>query len=311
MKLNRKLFSFLLTAQNQEPHGNPEMVNDTQVMHDLTVASEAAVEDSDTSSNLSEKRAPGQDSRLSGLRVRARGQKKRKVSVADSDLLSVEPQDQTRGGRQQHCEEQTTTSLELSAGLPSVHAETGVDIVDLCAQTSEDNPCSDSERRLSTHTPAADRPTNTEPAEGEPEQGGKSSVTPEQQRNQAHEQRPSHEKQDEQQGGQAAVPQGNIQSSSDSQDEEGGAHVELAPWQTDFNFEDVFKPVDTRGQRSVRRSLRNQRNAENGSSGGLVWLPHTSPDSSKETRRRTRGRRLSATLSMQPSLPEETQEASS
>uniref|UniRef100_A0A3Q0RPQ4 PP1-binding domain-containing protein n=1 Tax=Amphilophus citrinellus TaxID=61819 RepID=A0A3Q0RPQ4_AMPCI len=211
---------------------------------------ETAVEDSVTSPNVSEKSAAEQDSRLSALRVRGRGLKKRKVSVADSDLLSEEPQDQTRGGREQHCEEQTTTSLELSTGIPSIHEEREVDT-------------------------------------------------------------PSHEKQEERQGGQAAGPQKSIQSSSDSQEEEGVAHVDLAPWQADFNFEDVFKPVGTRGQRSVRRSLRNQRNAENGSSGGLVWLPHTSPDYSKETRRRTRGRRLNAALPIQPLLPEETQDASS
>ncbi|XP_076007214.1 cell division cycle-associated protein 2 [Genypterus blacodes] len=69
----------------------------------------------------------------------------------------------------------------------------------------------------------------------------------------------------------------------------------LAPWQADFNFEDVFKPVATRGQRSgqrsVRRSLRNQNGAEQSDgTSGLAWLPWTSPESSKGSRRRTRGR---------------------
>lgn len=295
-------------GQNQETHLSPKIANDTQMTHDLalTNASETAVEDSVTSPNVSEKSAAEQDSRLSGLRVRGRGLKKRKVSVADSDLLSVEPQDQTRGGREQHCEEQTTTSLGLSTGIPSIHEEREVDTVELCAQTSADNPCSDLEHHVSTHAPTSDCPTNT--AQGEAEQARRSSVTQEQQQNYPKKQQPSHEKQEERQG---ASPQENIQSSSDSQEEEGVAHVDLAPWQADFNFEDVFKPVGTRGQRSVRRSLRNQRNAEEGSSGGLVWLPHTSPDSSKETRRRTRGRRLSAALPIPPSLPEETQDASS
>ncbi|CAL9708686.1 unnamed protein product [Knipowitschia caucasica] len=74
------------------------------------------------------------------------------------------------------------------------------------------------------------------------------------------------------------------------------AAASLPPWHEEFNFEDVFKPVPTRGQRSVRRSLRNQSNLDPSSSGGLAWLPHVSPESIKESRRRTRGRRLSATL---------------
>uniref|UniRef100_A0A3B5A5F0 PP1-binding domain-containing protein n=1 Tax=Stegastes partitus TaxID=144197 RepID=A0A3B5A5F0_9TELE len=104
---------------------------------------------------------------------------------------------------------------------------------------------------------------------------------------------------------QAASQQGNTQSSSASQEDGAVSDVALAPWQADFNFEDVFKPVATRGQRSVRRSLRNQSKAEHSSSAGLAWLPRTSPDSNKEARRKTRGRRLSAALPVQPSLPEE------
>ncbi|KAG7262526.1 hypothetical protein CRUP_016816 [Coryphaenoides rupestris] len=61
---------------------------------------------------------------------------------------------------------------------------------------------------------------------------------------------------------------------------------DLAPWQTDFTLEDVFKPVATRGQRSVRRSLRNRGNG--GEDSGLAWLPHTSPESLRATRRRSR-----------------------
>ncbi|XP_055017986.1 cell division cycle-associated protein 2 isoform X2 [Boleophthalmus pectinirostris] len=81
-------------------------------------------------------------------------------------------------------------------------------------------------------------------------------------------------------------------------EEEAGAAsaLSLPPWQDDFNFEDVFKPVPTRGQRSVRRSLRNQSSADHISSGGLAWVPRISPESTKESRRRTRGRRHSAAL---------------
>lgn len=81
--------------------------------------------------------------------------------------------------------------------------------------------------------------------------------------------------------------------SSESPDRGRAASVDLAPWQSDFNLEDVFRPVATRGQRSVRRSLRNQ-SGRGQSSAGLAWLPRTSPDSIREVRRRTRSRRLSA-----------------
>lgn len=97
----------------------------------------------------------------------------------------------------------------------------------------------------------------------------------------------------------------NMRISSDSQvEEEEATRLDVPPWQADFNFEDVFKPVATRGQRSVRRSLRNQScNSE-----GLAWVPWTSPE---ESRRRSRGRRLSAAPPVQPPVPEETVESNS
>lgn len=90
--------------------------------------------------------------------------------------------------------------------------------------------------------------------------------------------------------------------SAEIQDEGAAAGADLAPWQADFNLEDVFKPVATRGQRSVRRSLRNQRSADS-SGAGLAWLPQTSPDSVSGVRRRPRGRRL---VAAPPTLLEET-----
>lgn len=87
------------------------------------------------------------------------------------------------------------------------------------------------------------------------------------------------------------------------QEEGAAAGADLAPWQADFNLEDVFKPVASRGQRSVRRSLRNQHSSSS-SSAGLAWLPQTSPDSIRgEQRRRRRGRRL---VAAPPPLSEET-----
>lgn len=84
-------------------------------------------------------------------------------------------------------------------------------------------------------------------------------------------------------------------SSSESPDKGRAASVDLAPWQSDFNLEDVFRPVATRGQRSVRRSLRNQSGRVRRGA-GLAWLPLTPPDSIREVRRSTRIRRLSAAL---------------
>ncbi|CAL8346478.1 unnamed protein product [Lota lota] len=84
------------------------------------------------------------------------------------------------------------------------------------------------------------------------------------------------------------------------------AQADLAPWQMDFVLEDVFKPVVTRGQLSVRRSLRNQRNNEEycGSGvSGLAWLPHTSPESIRETRRKTRRKTQGLSSTLVPQTP--------
>lgn len=118
--------------------------------------------------------------------------------------------------------------------------------------------------------------------------------------NQAEEHQTSREVEEKEQGDQ----QENLLSGSDGQEERPAASSDLAPWQADFNIEDVFKPVTARQQRSVRRSLRNQHNAEKSAGGGLTWLPRTSPDSSIGASRRTRGRRLSAAPPDQLSGPE-------
>lgn len=70
--------------------------------------------------------------------------------------------------------------------------------------------------------------------------------------------------------------------------------AELAPWQSHFNCEDVFRPLSGEGgggRRSVRRSLRNKDGSEGGSDLGLAWLPPSPTDPPAEARRRTRGRR--------------------
>ncbi|XP_077570810.1 uncharacterized protein LOC144195218 [Stigmatopora nigra] len=62
----------------------------------------------------------------------------------------------------------------------------------------------------------------------------------------------------------------------------------------DFNFEDVFKRVPSRGRRSVRRSLRNQINSSDDT--GLAWVPQISPEYKNGSGRKTRGRRSSSAM---------------
>ncbi|XP_023131636.2 cell division cycle-associated protein 2 isoform X3 [Amphiprion ocellaris] len=310
----QQTLSTSFTDPNQETCLNPEMATGIQVVADLPMTKilETASQDSFTSSNSDEESATGKGRRLSGLRVRRGGLKKRNVSVADGDLISEEPQDQTGAKTEQHCEERTTTSLQVSMGSPSKHTvpEQGdVDTEELCGLISADIPCIDSDEKSECYAPTSDCSTsaeesnNTEPAQRETIN---SSVRQEQQ-NHLKEHQTSHEGEEKGQGDQTASQQGTIQPSSVSPEEGAVDGIELAPWQAEFNFDDVFKPVPTRGQRSVRRSLRNRSKGKHGDSAGLAWLPRTSPDSNKEARRRTRGRRLSAALPAQPSLPEEAQ----
>ncbi|XP_042344687.1 cell division cycle-associated protein 2 isoform X3 [Plectropomus leopardus] len=317
---------------NDDTHLNSEIANDTQAVGDLTVTNdlENSSGASVTSPNLSKDGVTVTGRRQSGPRVRGGRLKKRKVSVTDDVQFSEVTLDQTGGQTEEHCEDQTTTNREESGETPlnrSVSQQKEVD-TGHDAQTSADACCTDSDGKSECHdnldAPTSDCPSPiqesnstfslpAEPAQKKGRRGRRSSAISselQEQGNQAEEHQTSHEVKEEAQGEQAASQQeNNIRSSSDSQ-EEGAA--ELAPWQADFNFEDVFKPVATRGQRSVRRSLRNQSNAElSSNSAGLAWLPRTSPDSSKEARRRTRGRRLSAAPPVQPPLPEETQDSSS
>lgn len=316
--------STFCTDPNHETVSNPETTG-TEVMSDLTVTNtlQRPSENSLTSPKSSKKSATGNIRRRSGPKVRGRGQKKRKVSVTDSKVLSEDTEDQNRGNMEEQSEEQTTTSLETSRETPLNHTvpeEGGADTADV------DTHCTDSNGKLECHgsppsdcTPSGEESSNTlslptELAQKKNKRGRRSSVNGtvvQEQGNQTEEHQMSHEVEEKEQGDQAASQQENLRSSSDSQEEGGVDNIDLAPWQADFNFEDVFKPVATRGQRSVRRSLRNQSTAERSSGAGLAWLPRTSPDAGREARRRTRGRRLSAALPVQPSLPEETQDDAS
>ncbi|XP_024908676.1 cell division cycle-associated protein 2-like [Cynoglossus semilaevis] len=82
-----------------------------------------------------------------------------------------------------------------------------------------------------------------------------------------------------------------------------------APSQVDFYFEDVFKHVASRRQRSVRRSLRNQSNVvSDNSDASLAWLPWTPSQYSRSFKRKSSRRVAGAGLTNQTSASEETQE---
>ncbi len=326
--------SFLPTAPARESHLNPEITTDTQEISNPAVTDDLVnlSEDPITSHSSSEENTTGKGRRLSGPRVRGRGLKKRKVSVPDNMVLIEETLGQMRGKMEEHCEDQTTANHEASGETSLTHttpAEGEVD-TELHAVTSANAHSSDSETKLECHVslnapasrcrPSDEESKNTvslpsEPAQRKAKRGRKSSVNssvPQEQENQVEEHQSSLAVTVTEQEVQAVSQQEDIRSCCDRQGDGGTADVDLAPWQDDFNFEDVFKPVATRGQRSVRRSLRNQSMAEHSSNNaGLAWLSWTSPDSRKESRRKTRGQRLSAALPLQPSLTEETQEKAS
>ncbi|KAM7416125.1 hypothetical protein PAMA_018275 [Pampus argenteus] len=331
------------TVPNQEPYLTQEMGesvdNDpmTEVSHDTEITSlttedvtaanalENPSEASVTFPNSSKESTRGKGRRVSGPRVR--GLKRRKVSVSDGDLLGKELQDQTREKMDNGCEDKPTTNLKASTAMSlklTIAEQEGSDTEEVHAQTFADTRCTDldgeSEYDASLDTRTSNCPTLCEesnslsvPAQRKAKwtqgtsRGRRSSMyssdLPEQ-GSHTKEHHLSHEAEEKGLGDEAEGLQENNRSSSDSQAEEEVPNLDLAPWQADFNFEDVFKPVTTRGQRSVRRSLRNKSNTE---STGLAWLPRSSPESSKEARRRNRSRRLCATVLVQPSVPEETQ----
>ncbi|XP_056275787.1 cell division cycle-associated protein 2 isoform X2 [Pseudoliparis swirei] len=292
------------TAPNHETPWNPEMANGALAPGELTVtnALENSPEDSVTSTNSFKKMAT--------KRVRGRGLKKRTVSVSHDTLLSEETLDPTGGETEEHGDGQTTPNLEASSETPLNRTlpEQGEPNTEHKAHISADTLCTDSDGNLECHGSPAAATSGCPPSGGEPD--NTLSQSAERTAMTVKESAVNVSELQEQGRGDhaAAIQWDDIGSSSETQEEVGGAGLHLASWQADFNFEDVFKPVASRNQvRSVRRSLRNQSNAEH-SGAGLAWLAWTSPESMKESRRKTRVRRLSAVLAIQLSLPEETQD---
>ncbi|KAM4579087.1 cell division cycle-associated protein 2 isoform 2-T2 [Fundulus diaphanus] len=253
--------------------------------------------------------SPGKQS--GQLRSRVRGRpKKGKVSAADCEELQEEV-------TEQRFEVQSSVSLDGSQGTPWMSSQQcEADPDEPSDHISVDLQCTDSSKYdagllapTSSFAPLGDKSNDTEPAVKKAKRGRKSLAFL--YAHHAEEPQPSYDVTADGGGGRAEREQENTQSSSEHDGEPGEPHLDLAPWQSDLNFEDVFKPVPNRQRRSVRRSLRNQANLELGSvDAGLAWVPHSSPDSFRETRRSSR-RRLSAALAVQPLHAEKTQESSS
>lgn len=172
------------------------------------------------------------------------------------------------------CEEQTTDTSEASREPPLAHAP-----VEAAPDGASEGGCDKLEGPVCPRSDPPACPPSAESREGERQGRVRRS-----RRSSARSLQPLERDPD---------PAGGLQ------EEGAAAGADLAPWQADFNLEDVFKPVASRGQRSVRRSLRNQSSSSSSSSAGLAWLPQTPPDSI----RRRRGRRL---VAAPPSLSEET-----
>ncbi|XP_062418165.1 cell division cycle-associated protein 2 [Pungitius pungitius] len=269
-----------IPSPNHETGSNLQMPDDPPATCDLpaTNALENLSHDAVTSPNSSKKETLRKGRRLSGPRVKRRGAKKRRVAVADEAAHWEESLDQAGRNTEELCEEH---GLDPSSGTPLTRSEPEGGAV-----------ASGDDAVTSAETLAADCPAS----------GGESDNTLSR----------SARRTPPEQETRAEAQQGDIRSSPGGQEGTGVADFPLAPWQADFNFDDVFKPVAARRQRSVRRSLRNRRGAsEQGGDGssfdgtvGLAWLAWTSPDSNKESRRKTRGRRPSAAPPVPQALPE-------
>ncbi|XP_062240880.1 cell division cycle-associated protein 2 isoform X2 [Platichthys flesus] len=304
------------THLNLDTAHSMEATDELTVTHDLSNPSEDSVKSPKPS-----KESCVRTRRLAGQRSRGRGTMKRKVSVADCNLLCEE----TGGLTEEHCEDPITTNPVASRETPLGHTAPyqREEDIEHEAKIPADIPSTNSEGKsgcpasLNALLPSDDElndlsvPAEFSKRKAEGRSSSVNSSVDQEQGDQVQEHQSSHEGEDNQRGDQAENLHENCRSSSDSQEEEQLVNPDLAPWQADFNFEDVFKSVATRGQRSVRRSLRNQINAAQSKGAGLAWMPKTSPDSNKESRRKTRGRRLSAVLPAQPSVSEETQDSSS
>lgn len=211
-----------------------------------------------------------------------------KARVSIDNPLHVEPQIQTKEKTSEIHEEEispiTAVSLEVQTEQVSVGAEV------LCTLTVADTPSTDTDTNsecllgVDGSTSAcllegeqSSAVTLTAASPGTTQQPQNVSSCPRRSVNLAEEQpQPKAETQQEKKS----------DSPSETPEEETQVDSGLASWQDNFNFEDVFKRVPSRRQRSVRRSLRNQSTTNDDT--GLAWIPRISPEILKRTSRKTR-----------------------
>ncbi|XP_049618847.1 cell division cycle-associated protein 2 isoform X3 [Syngnathus scovelli] len=236
------------------------------------------------------KKASGTNRSSSRPRTTRRGSRKGRVSM--HDLLRVEPQMQTDEKASENHEEEVTTNTTGSIDGPSeqvsndaeehctlifadttsAHADPNSDCCHLVVEGST-SACLLGGEQTSTVALTSTSPRTTQQAQNT-SRCLRRSVNPAEEQPQAE-----------------AETQPKTKSNSSCEYPEEEAQVDCGPasWKADFNFEDVFK---RRGQRSVRRSLRNQRNTDNDS--GLAWVPRISPEIRKRTVKKMQNRRFSS-----------------
>ncbi|XP_061622577.1 cell division cycle-associated protein 2 isoform X3 [Phyllopteryx taeniolatus] len=206
----------------------------------------------------------------------------KKVNVSVDDLLCVEPQMQTAENTSENDEEEVTTMTAVSMEAPSEHIvpeQVSADAEEHCTQTDAVSPsthtdansechlivdgstpaCLLEETTIVTATAAATRTTT--PQALNVSRSRRRSVN-------LADEKPKQEVETQQKKPSA--------SKSESPKEEAQVNSGMASWQTYLNIEDVFKRVPSKGQRSVRRSLRNQSNTDNQT--GLAWVLRLSPE---------------------------------
>ncbi|XP_051922942.1 cell division cycle-associated protein 2 [Hippocampus zosterae] len=212
------------------------------------------------------------------------------------NLPHAEPQIQTKEKTSEIHEEEITPITAVSLEVQTEHVSVGAEV--LCPPTVADTPSTETDTN-SECLMDVDGSTSACPLEGEQSSTVTLTAAPpgtiEQPQNVSSCSRRSVNLEEEQPQSEAETQQ---ERKSDSPSETSGEETQvdsgLASWQANFNFEDVFKRVPSRRQRSVRRSLRNQSTTNDDT--GLAWMPRISPEILKRTSRKTRRHRLGSTF---------------
>ncbi|XP_019740753.1 cell division cycle-associated protein 2 [Hippocampus comes] len=219
-----------------------------------------------------------------------------KARVSIDNPLHVEPQMQTKEKTSEIHEEKITPITAVSLEVQTEQVSVGAEV--LCTLTVADTPSTDTDTN-SECLLGVDGSTSACLLEGEQSSAvtltASSPGTTQQPQNVSSCPRRSVNLAEEQPQPEAETQQ---ERKSDSPNETPGEETQvdsgLASWQANFNFEDVFKRVPSRRQRSVRRSLRNQSTTNDDT--GLAWMPRISPEILKRTSRKTRRRRFDSTV---------------